>query len=245
MQQCVGVQVPMPAPASSRTSYRSRRRFFVPNKRHRSFTPSLLLSKLNPLTLGFNLGFFFLQSPFGFVSGNSRRLLPVAALTTLRLLPNPKHLASDLFFSLLLQSPLSFVSGNSQRLLPKTAFAPLRLLPNPKPTGFGFVFFASSAKSVQLRFRQQPETIAGSCAHYLAPPSKSEALGFGVIFSLLFTDLSEDKQSIVSLLTAVLGAALVKKHDFLATTQRARVVDIILQAEHSSRMVETRKYSKA
>ena len=166
----------MPAPASSRTSYRSRRRFFVPNKRHRSFTPSLLLSRLNPLTLGFNLGFFFLQSPFGFVSGNSRRLLPVAALTTLRLLPNPKHLASDLFFSLLLQSPFSFVSGNSQRLLPKTAFAPLRLLPNLKHSASDLVF------------------------------------------SLLFTDLSEDKQSIVSLLTAVLGAALVKKHDFLATT---------------------------
>ena len=176
----------MPAPASSRTSYRSRRRFFVPNKRHRSFTPSLLLSRLNPLTLGFNLGFFFLQSPFGFVSGNSRRLLPVAALTTLRLLPNPKHLASDLFFSLLLQSPLSFVSGNSQRLLPKTAFAPLRLLPNPKPTGFGFVFFASSAKSVQLRFRQQPEAIAENCVRSLAPPSKSEALGFGFGFFASF-----------------------------------------------------------
>ena len=102
-----------------------------------------------------------------------------------------------------MQSPLNFVSGNSQRLLPKTAFASLRLLPNPK----------HSASDL--------------------------------FFSLLFTDLSEDKQSIVSLLIAVLGAALVKKHDFLATTQRARVVDIILQAEHSSRMVETRKYSKA
>ena len=143
------------------------------------------------------------QSPFGFVSGNSLRLLPKTALTSLRLLPNPKHLASDLFFSLLLQSPFNFVSGNSQRLLPKTAFASLRLLPNPK----------HSASDL--------------------------------FFSLLFTDLSEDKQSIVSLLIAVLGAALVKKHDFLATTQRARVVDIILQAEHSSRMVETRKYSKA
>ncbi len=42
------------APASSRTAYRSRRRFFVPNKRHLSLTSSLLLSKLNPLTLGFN-----------------------------------------------------------------------------------------------------------------------------------------------------------------------------------------------
>ena len=147
---------------SSRTSYRSRRRFFFQNNRHRSFTSSLLLSKLNPLTLGFNLGFFFLQSPLNFVSGNSLRLLPKTALTTLPLLPNLKHLASDL------------------------------------------------------------------------------------VFSLLFTDLSEDKQSIVSLLIAVLGAVLVKKHDFLATTQRARVVDIIiLQAEHSSRMVETRKYSNA
>ena len=32
-----------------RTAYRSRRRFFVPNKRHLSLTSSLLLSKLNPL----------------------------------------------------------------------------------------------------------------------------------------------------------------------------------------------------
>ena len=34
---------------SSRTAYRSRRRFLFPSKRHRSFTPSLLLSKLQPL----------------------------------------------------------------------------------------------------------------------------------------------------------------------------------------------------
>ena len=144
-----------------RATYRLRRRFFVPNKRHRALTPLLLLSKLNPLRWASIWGFIFSQSPFGFVSGNSLRLLPKTALTSLRLLPNPKHLASDLFFS------------------------------------------------------------------------------------LLFTDLSEDEQSIVSLLIAVLGAALVKKHDFLATTQRARVVDIIQQAEHSSSTVETRKYSKA
>ena len=40
------------------------------------------------------------QSPLNFVSGNSLRLLPKTALTTLRLLPNPKHSASDLFFLL-------------------------------------------------------------------------------------------------------------------------------------------------
>ena len=34
---------------SSRTAYRSRRRFLFQSKRHRSFTPSLLLSKPNPL----------------------------------------------------------------------------------------------------------------------------------------------------------------------------------------------------
>ena len=45
----VRVRFPPPAPASSRTAYRSRRRFFVPNKRHLSLTSSLLLSKLNPL----------------------------------------------------------------------------------------------------------------------------------------------------------------------------------------------------
>ena len=33
----------------SRTSYRSRRRFFFQNNRHRSFTSSLLFSKLEPL----------------------------------------------------------------------------------------------------------------------------------------------------------------------------------------------------
>ena len=188
---------------SSRTSYRSRRRFFFQNNRHRSFTSSLLLSKLNPLTLGFNLGFFFLQSPLNFVSGNSQRLLPKTALTSLRLLPNPKHLASDLFFC----------------------------------------FFC------KVRSTAFPATARGYCRKLRSLPCASfqirSPLASDLFFSLLFTDLSEDKQSIVSLLTAVLGAALVKKHDFLATTQRARVVDIILQAEHSSRMVETRKYSKA
>ena len=57
------------ATTSSRTSYRSRRRFFVPNKRHLSLTSSLLLSKLNPLALGFNLGFSFSRTAY-----RSRRL---------------------------------------------------------------------------------------------------------------------------------------------------------------------------
>ncbi len=43
----------------SRTSYRSRRRFFFQNNRHRSFTPSLLLLQIEPAALGFNLGFYF------------------------------------------------------------------------------------------------------------------------------------------------------------------------------------------
>jgi len=60
----------------SRTSYRLRRRFFVPNKRHRALTPLLLLSKLNPLRWASIWGFIFAQSPFGFVSGNSLWLLP-------------------------------------------------------------------------------------------------------------------------------------------------------------------------
>ena len=42
------------------------------------------------------------------------------------------------------------------------------------------------AKSVRLRFRQQPTAIAENCAHYLAPPFKSEALGFGFSFSRFF-----------------------------------------------------------
>ena len=143
------------------------------------------------------------------------------------------------------QSPLNFVSGNSLRLLPKTAFAPLRLLPNPKPTGFGFVFLLllQSPLNCVSGNSQRLLPVAALTTLRLLPNPKHSASD--LFFSLLFTDLSEDKQSIVSLLTAVLGAALVKKHDFLATTQRARVVDIILQAEHSSRMVETRKYSKA
>ena len=45
---------------------------------------------------------------------------------------------------------------------------------------FGFVFFA---KYAQLRFRQQPEAIAENCVRFLAPPSKSEAQGFGFVFS--------------------------------------------------------------
>ena len=38
-------------------SYRLRRRFFFQNNRHRALTPLLLLSKSNPLTLGFNFVF--------------------------------------------------------------------------------------------------------------------------------------------------------------------------------------------
>ena len=52
------------ATTSSRTSYRSRRRFFVPNKRHRSFTPSLLLSKLNPLRWASIWGFSFSRTSY-------------------------------------------------------------------------------------------------------------------------------------------------------------------------------------
>ena len=40
---------PVTGTTSSRTAYRSRRRFLFPSKRHRSFTPSLLLSKSKPL----------------------------------------------------------------------------------------------------------------------------------------------------------------------------------------------------
>ena len=40
---------PTTGTTSSRTSYRSQRRFLFQSKRHRSFTPSLLLSKSNPL----------------------------------------------------------------------------------------------------------------------------------------------------------------------------------------------------
>ena len=80
------------------------------------------------------------------------------------------------------QSPLNYVSGNSLRLLPKTAFASLRLLSNPKHSASD-LFFLLRAKSAQLRFRQQPTAIAENCAHYLAPPFKSEAPGFGFVFS--------------------------------------------------------------
>ena len=67
----------------------------TPSRTHSAAPPF----QIEPTSLGFNLGFFFLgQSPFGFVSGNSLRLLPKTALTSLPLLPNPKHLASDLFF---------------------------------------------------------------------------------------------------------------------------------------------------
>ena len=47
-----------------RTSYRSRRRFFFQNNRHRSFTPSLLLLQIEPTSLGFNLGFSFLRTSY-------------------------------------------------------------------------------------------------------------------------------------------------------------------------------------
>ena len=52
----------------------------------------------------------------------------------------------------------------------------------PAALGFNLGFFIFGAKSVRLRFRQQPTAIAENCAHFLAPPSKSEALGFGFVF---------------------------------------------------------------
>ena len=48
-------------------SHRLRRRFFFQNNRHRALTPLLLLSKLNPLTLGFNFVFI----PPGYLSCQS------------------------------------------------------------------------------------------------------------------------------------------------------------------------------
>ena len=48
VQETVGSN-PATRTTSSRTAYRSRRRFLFPSKRHRSFTPSLLLSKPQPL----------------------------------------------------------------------------------------------------------------------------------------------------------------------------------------------------
>ena len=109
----------------------------TPSRTHSAAPPF----QIEPAALGFNLGFFILgQSPFGFVSGNSQRLLPKTALTSLPLLPNPKYFGFGFVFSLFLHSPFGFVSGNSLRLLPETAFASLCLLSNPKPTGFGFVF---------------------------------------------------------------------------------------------------------
>ena len=169
MQQCVGVQVPMPAPASG-------------------------------------------QSPFGFVSGNSLRLLPKTALTSLPLLPNPKHLASDLFFllratyrlrrrffvpnkrhraltPLLLLSKLnplrwasiwgfsfSRTSYRSRRrfFVPNKrhlSFTPSLLLSKLNPLRWASIWVLFFSKSAQLRF--------------LAPPSKSEALGFGFVFYYL------------------------------------------------------------
>ena len=75
----------MPAPASSRTSYRSRRRFFVPNKRHLSLTSSLLLFQIEPASPGFNLGFLlraksaqlrFRQQPEAIAENCVRSLAP-------------------------------------------------------------------------------------------------------------------------------------------------------------------------
>ena len=54
------VQVPPCRTTSSRTTYRSRRRFL----RHRSFTPSLLLSKSNPLRWASIWFFCFMGIPF-------------------------------------------------------------------------------------------------------------------------------------------------------------------------------------
>lgn len=91
-QQWRAGSIPATGTTSSRTSYRSRRRFFVPNKRRRSLAPSLLLSKSQPLLWVAILSFFFTyistpgQSPFGFISGNSCCLLPKIALASLLIL---------------------------------------------------------------------------------------------------------------------------------------------------------------
>ena len=92
------VRFPSPAPASSRTSYRSRRRFFFQNNRHRSLTSSLLLSKLNPLRWA-SIWVFFCKvrsTPFPATAcGYCRKLrsLPCASFQI------RSTLASDLFFS--------------------------------------------------------------------------------------------------------------------------------------------------
>ena len=93
------VRFPSPAPASSRTSYRSRRRFFVPNKRHLSLTSSLLLSKLNPLRWASIWVFFCKVRSTSFPAtacGYCRKLrsLPCASFQI------RSTLASDLFFLL-------------------------------------------------------------------------------------------------------------------------------------------------
>ena len=118
------------------------------------------------------------QSPLNYVSGNSLWLLPKTAFAPLRLLPNPKHSASDLFFLLRAKSAqLRF--RQQPAALPKTAFTTLRLLSNPKHFGFGFVFyyladFVSFATTIFLSEQ------SSSLIHSVAPPFQIEpaALGF-------------------------------------------------------------------
>ena len=135
------VRFPSPAPASSRTSYRSRRRFFFQNNRHLSLTSSLLLSKLNPLRWA-SIWVFFCK-----VRSTS---FPATACG---------------------------IAENCVRSLAPPS--------KSEALGFGFVFLLR-AKTAQLRFRQQPTAIAGNCVRSLAPPSKSEALWLRICFFRAF-----------------------------------------------------------
>ena len=140
------------------------------------------------------------------------------ALTSLPLLPNPKHFGFGFVFSF--ASYVSFATAffRSEQTPSRThsAAPPFQIEPAALGFNLGFLFLGQSPFSFVSGNSQRLLPKTAFAPLRLLPNLKHSASD--LVFSLLFTDLSEDKQSIVSLLTAVLGAALVKKHDFLATT---------------------------
>ena len=122
------------------------------------------------------------QSPFGFVSGNSLRLLPKTALTSLPLLPNPKHLASDLFFLLRTSYRLRrrfFVPNKRHR-----ALTPLLLLSKLNPLRWASIwvfYFWGKVRSASF-----PATARGYCRKLRLLPCSSSQIRSPLASDLFF-----------------------------------------------------------
>ena len=180
------VRFPSPAPASSRTSYRSRRRFFVPNKRHLSLTPSLLLSKLNPLRWASIWGFPFSRTSYRsrrrFFFQNNRHRSFTSSLLLLQI--EPAALGFNLGFSFsrtAYRSRRRFFVPNKRHLSLTSSLLLSKLNPLRWASIWVFLFAQSPLCFDAFLCLRQKKT---SSARSLTPPSKSEALWLRICFLL-------------------------------------------------------------